>query len=99
MHQLNFKSCQADPDVWMDAAMKADASPVYDCVLFYINNMLVISENSEHMLHNKLGCYFHLKEELDGQLTLYLGDHVRMAQLDNGMEAWASAHPSICRLQ
>ncbi len=34
MHFLNFKSCPADPDVWMRPAKKSDGTLVYYHILF-----------------------------------------------------------------
>ena len=89
MHFLNFKSCPADPDVWMRPAIKADGSTCYEYVLLYTDDALVISENAESILRNELGRYFELKQESIGPPKIYLGGHVRKVQLENGVEAWA----------
>ena len=89
MHFLNFKSCPADPDVWMRPAIKSDGSTYYDYVLLYTDDALVISENAENILRNEVGRYFELKEESIGPPKIYLGGRVRKVQLDNGVEAWA----------
>ena len=50
MHYLNFKSCPADPDVWMRPAIKSDRSTCYDYILLYMDDCLVISKNAENIL-------------------------------------------------
>ena len=89
MRHINFVSCPADPDVWMRPAMKADGSSYYEYILLYTDDAIVISENAEDILRNKLGKYFELKESSIGPPSLYLGSRVRKVSLDNGAKAWA----------
>jgi hypothetical protein len=89
MHHLNSESCPADPDVWMRPAMKADGSTYYEYILLYTDDAIVVSENAEDILRNKLGKYFELKPSSIGPPKIYLGSHVRKVSLDNGAKAWA----------
>ena len=88
MHFLGFHSCPADPDVWMRPAIKADGTKVYDYVLLYTDDTLVISENAESILRNELGRYFELKQDSIGPPKIYLGGHLGKVQLENGVWAW-----------
>ena len=88
MH-LKFESCPTDPDFWMRPAKKANGSPYYEDILLYTDNAVVISENAEDILRNKLGKYFELKESSIGPPSIYLGARVRQVELDNGSKAWA----------
>jgi hypothetical protein len=83
MRQLNFTSSLADPDVWMRPAKKANCSECYEYVLIYTDEVLVISENGEHVLWSGIGKYFELKEESSGPPKLYLGGHMRRVELEN----------------
>ena len=89
MEFLNFKSCLADPDVWMRPAIKSDGNTYYENILLYVDDALVVSENAESILRNELGRYFHLKEESIGPPTVYLGGRVCKVQLENGVWAWS----------
>ena len=89
MEFLNFKSCLADPDVWMRPAIKSDGNTYYEYILLYVDDALVVSENAESILRNELRRYFHLKEESIGPPTVYLGGRVRKVQLENGVWAWS----------
>jgi hypothetical protein len=65
MHFLNFKSCPADPDVWMRPAIKSDRTNIWDIVLIYTDNTLDISENAESIQELRCGwlyvrCVFHI---------------------------------------
>ena len=63
MSFLGFASCKADPDVWMQPAIKSDGSTYWEYVLLYCDDTLVISEKGESVLRNEIGKYFELKEE------------------------------------
>ena len=89
MEFLNFKSCLADPNVWMRPAIKSDGNTYYEYILLYVDDTLVVSENAESILCNELGRYFHLKEESIGPPTIYLGSRVCKVELENGVWAWS----------
>ena len=89
MEFLNFKSCIADPNVWMRLASKSDGNTYYEYILLYVDDALVVSENAESILRNELGRYSNLKEESIGPPTVYLGGRVRKVQLENGVWAWS----------
>ena len=89
MHFLNFKSCPADPDVWMRPALKDDGTEYWEYVLLYTDDILCISANPERTIRNDIGKYFELKEESIGPPDLYLGGRLREVLLANGAKAWA----------
>ena len=89
MEFLNFKSCLADPDVWMRLAIKSDGNTYYKYILLYVDNALVVSENAESILQNECRRYFHLKEESIGPPMVYLGSRVCKVQLEYGVWAWS----------
>ena len=43
MEFLNFKSCLADPDVWMRPVIKSDGNTYYEYILLYVDDALVVS--------------------------------------------------------
>jgi hypothetical protein len=89
MRHLNFTSSLANPDVWMHPAKKVNGSECYEYVLIYTDDVLVITENGEHVLWSGIGKYFKLKKESIGPPKLYLGGHMRHVELKNGAKAWA----------
>ena len=88
MRLLGFKSCLADPDVWMREAVKSDGSKYWEYVLLYVDDALCISENPEKILREGIGEYFALKEESIGPPDIYLGGKLSKVTLENGSEAW-----------
>ena len=55
MHHLQFVTCPADPDLWMQPAQKSDGSPCYKYILLYTDDPLVVSERTEQILQNEIG--------------------------------------------
>ena len=86
---LGFKSCPADPDVWMREHTTDDGSKLWEYVLLYVDDCLIISSRAELTLRNEIGKYFELKEESIGPPSIYLGGQMRQVELDNGVTAWA----------
>ena len=68
----------------MRPAMKANGSKYYEYILLYTDNAIIISENAEYILRNKLGKYFELKPSSIVPPKIYLGYHVRNVSLYNG---------------
>lgn len=89
MWHLDFKSCPADPDVWMRPATKDDGSEYYEYILLYTDDALSIGANAERVLRKEIGRYFELKEESIGPPKIYLGANIRKVQLTNGTNCWA----------
>ena len=85
MKCLDFTSCPADPDVWMQPAKRNNGLDYYEYILLYTNDCLNLSENAEQVLQKDLWQYFTLKEESIGPPKIYLGGSVRKVQLDNGV--------------
>ena len=89
MDHLGFKSCPADPDVWMRPALKADGTKYWEYALLYVDDILLVSDKGENVLRNEIGKYFTMKPSSIGPPSIYLGGHVRKVTLENGVKAWA----------
>ena len=89
MNFLGFRSSEGDPELWMRPSTKSDGSPYYEYVLLYVDDVLVIAEQGEHVLRKEIGKYFEMKEESTGPSTIYLGGKLSFVTLDNGAQAWS----------
>ena len=49
MEMLNYKSCLADPDLWMREAKHLNGGNYYEYVLLYTDDALVVSEQPKHV--------------------------------------------------
>jgi hypothetical protein len=56
-HHNGFKSCPADPDVWMRSAIKSDGTKVYEYVLQYTDDASYIGVEAESILRKEIGNY------------------------------------------
>ena len=45
LHDLVYIPAKADPDVWINPAVKPDGSGYYEIVLYYADNILAISDD------------------------------------------------------
>ena len=89
MKHLGFETCLADPDVWMRPTVLVNGDEVYEYVLLYTDDCLVISDKAESILRNEIGKYFTLKDESIGHPEIYLGGQMRQVKLVTGQRAWA----------
>ena len=50
MWHLGFKSCPADPDVWMRPALKEDGTEYNEYILLYTDGILSIGVNAKRVI-------------------------------------------------
>lgn len=51
LQYLKYKSSLADPDVWLQPAMKTNGEHYYEDVFVYVDGILVISMNPEKTMN------------------------------------------------
>ena len=88
MEMLNYKSCLADPDLWMREAKNSNGEDYYEYVLLYTNDALVVSEQPQECLL-EIDKYFLMKKGSIGTPRIYLGGKISQVQLPNGVIAYA----------
>ena len=54
MTHLGFKSCKADPDIWIREAIMNDGTEYWEYVLMYIYDCLVVSQHGKNCFGRKL---------------------------------------------
>jgi hypothetical protein len=93
MADLNFKTCLADPDVWLRPAMKKDGTKYYQYVLIYVDDLLVCAEDPNEVMRT-LADFYRLKEDPATKKkwdhpTRYLGANIGKYKLDGShKEHW-----------
>jgi hypothetical protein len=88
-HELQFKACKADNDVWMRPATKPDGTKYYEYVLVYTDDILCISMKPMDVLTH-LDQHFLLKPNSIGPPTQYLGASVKKWTVgEDSVECWA----------
>ena len=88
MEHLNYKSCLADPDLWMREGIKDNGEEYWEYMLLYVNDALAIGERPKEML-DQLNKYFELKPGSVGPPKIYLGAKLAREMLPNGAIAWS----------
>jgi hypothetical protein len=71
-----YKSCKADPDVWMKPGTKKDGTKYWSYVLCYVDDILVIDENPKETMEY-LRSRYTLKEGSVKEPDMYLGAQVK----------------------
>ena len=89
MEEMEFVSCNADPDVWFRASVKSDGTDYYQYVLLYTDDILAIMEKPRDFIEQELANKFVVKPKSIGKPSQYLGNKVSHVQLDNGRYAWS----------
>jgi hypothetical protein len=90
LRELNFRSCLADPDVWLRTATRQDGEAYYEYLLVYVDDLLALSEQPKVILDD-INSYFHLKPESVGTPDLYLGAKLSKTTMPNGVVAWCNS--------
>ena len=83
-----FKSKCGDPDLWIRPATQNNVTLVYEYVLLYTDDCLVVSKKSDSILKEDIVSYFQLKPYLIGPPILYIGGHIQEVILDTVIKAW-----------
>jgi hypothetical protein len=87
-----YKSCKADPDVWMKPGTKCDSTKYWSYVLCYVDDILVIDENPKETM-KYLQSRYTLKEGSVKEPETYLGATVKKWYIpgsdDPGKVRWA----------
>ena len=91
MHQLGYKSCLEDPDLWYKPEVREeDKFKYYSYVLLYVDDCLFINHSADQELNKKCK-YFKRKAGSIGDPDVYLGAKVKPMRMNNGVTAWADS--------
>jgi hypothetical protein len=87
-----------EPDVCsLPLQPKLKRSLIVEYVFLYTDDALSIGVEAESILRKEIGKYFELKEKSIGPPKLYLGGHLSLVELDNGVKAWAFSSSQYVR--
>jgi hypothetical protein len=86
---MGFKSCLADPDVWMKPNCKTDGTKYWEYILCYVDDVLVVSHDPQKIM-TLLEESYTLKAGSIGPPTEYLGSQISKYNVtEDGHECWA----------
>ena len=87
LDDLGYKSCPANPDVYMKPEAKADGSTYYSYLLVYVDDCLLIHHDPK-IIMERLKKSYDLKGDAYGRPDRYLGANVKRYQFRDGSEHW-----------
>jgi Reverse transcriptase (RNA-dependent DNA polymerase) len=86
IENLGFTMCKADNDVWMRETTNAANKKVWEYILVYSDDLLVVSHNPQEIL-TKINQYFKLKDGSVKPPDQYLGANIGQVDV-NGTICW-----------
>ena len=93
LRDMGFKSCLADPDVYLRPATRPDGHEYYEYILVYVDDVLVISHQAQ-LVMDQLGERYTLKAGSVKEPTEYLGADIKKYMVpsetfEEPTECWA----------
>ena len=85
---MNFKSSQADRDVWIRPALDGDGNEYYEMICVYVDDLLVASKDPDAILA-VVQDTFELKGGGGETPKTYLGATIKKVRFKDGTEYWA----------
>ena len=86
IEDLGFFSSEADPDVYLRAAVKPDGEEYYEYILCYVDDILCISAKAKEVMQ-QLQKKFKFKKDIIAPPENYLGARVKQKTID-GHSMW-----------
>ena len=90
LHDMGYRPCLADPDVWMRPAVKQCGFKYYEYVLTYVDDCLAISDNPKVTMQG-IQAKFKLKNDKYAEPTDYLGATLVKMTTASGTECWTQS--------
>jgi hypothetical protein len=89
LQDLGYESLKADPDVWLQKAVKDDGHEYYEMLFVYIDDILALSHKAKDAI-TEITEFYKAKEGSIKLPDIYLGANVLKMQLPDGREVWAT---------
>ena len=98
MHKLGYKPSKADPDVWMQPAIKLNGFQYYDYVLCYVDDILSISDKPMDTMYG-LRNRFKMKGDKVAEPEDYLGAQISKMDAKDGTggQFWLMCSDKYCK--
>ena len=79
---MGFLSSHADPDVWLRASTTGGGFEHYECILTYVDDLLVISENAMEIMR-EIQSQVKFKKDHIKTPEIYLVEILKMKEIDD----------------
>ena len=87
LDETNFKSCVADPDIWLRPALLPDRRRNYECIIMYVGNILELSVDATKILRSLEGNTLQYKNNMIEYPDMYLGANLQEKAINN-VKCW-----------
>ena len=87
LQDFGYESTKANPDVWIQKAVKEDGHQYYEMLFIYVDDILALSHKAEDAI-KEITAFYKAKNGSIKPLEIYLGADVSMMQLPTGHEVW-----------
>ena len=95
LHDIGYRSCLADPDVWMRPAMKPNGFKYWEYILCYVDDILCISHDPNKTM-KLIQAKFKIKDDKMEAPDNYLGATITRMDNVDGDQCWAMSSDQYC---
>ena len=95
LHKLGVAPSKANPDVWMQPAIKANGFECHECVLCHVDDVLCVSDNPMQLMGH-IQKNFKLKNDAIIEPDCYLGAAMTQMTNDENKNVWAMSLDECC---
>lgn len=87
LHDLDYQSSRADPDLWYKPKVKPNGDEYYSFILVYVDDVLHF-DHEPNILMEQLESIYRLKDKAEAP-DRYLGANIDKVQMQDGSVAWS----------
>ena len=96
LHKLNYVPSEADPDVYMQTAVKPNGFEYYEYVIYYVDDILSISHCPDVTMDG-IKARFTLKDYKVEEPTDYMGAQMSKMKDEFGNNFWTMSSSKYCK--
>ena len=90
LKDLDFVSMMADPDVWIQEAVRKESFKYYGILFVYVDNILAVLHKATDVI-KEITALYRAKEGSIMQPDIYLGANMTKVKMPDGREIWGSS--------
>eukprot|EP00804_Cyclotella_cryptica_P024391 CCRYP_018575-RA/>CCRYP_018575-RA protein AED:0.15 eAED:0.15 QI:0/0/0/1/0/0/4/0/667 len=87
MREMGYKSCPADPDLWLKEQTDQKGIRYYFYILCYVDDLLAVHHNPKRV-KDRINSFLPLKPDSVGLPKMYLGAKLRKKTFEDGTTTW-----------
>jgi len=96
LRDLGYELTKADPDIWIQRAVKPDGYEYYEMLFVYVDDIISVSHRAKEAIAEIMK-FYKAKDRSIMEPDIYLGANVAKFQLPDGREAWSTSPRSYVK--